>query len=109
MRRTSVVGGHGWPPVKHQVGLDTVGRTARITYQRHQETGPDYTPFERQNEAGTESAAIVVRLSYAGTGWRTFGDALLANTAADQARKRRQVAREELAIEYAEAFASEAA
>jgi hypothetical protein len=40
-------------------------------------------------------------LSYAGTGWQTFGDALLANTAADQARKRRETAREELADEYA--------
>jgi hypothetical protein len=30
-------------------------------------------------------------------GRRTFGDALLANTAADQARKRRETAREELA------------
>ena len=37
---------------------------------------------------------VLVRLSYAGTGWRTFGDALLANTAADQARKRREAARD---------------
>jgi hypothetical protein len=35
-------------------------------------------------------------LSYAGTGWRTFGDALLANTAADQARKRREAGRGEM-------------
>jgi hypothetical protein len=35
-------------------------------------------------------------VSYAGTGWRTFGDVLLANTAADQARKRRETARSEI-------------
>ena len=38
--------------------------------------------------------------TYAGTGWKTSGDALLANTAADQARKRRQAGRDELADEY---------
>jgi hypothetical protein len=41
-------------------------------------------------------------LSYDGSGWKTTGDALLANTAADQARKRREVGREELAAEYAD-------
>jgi hypothetical protein len=51
---------------------------------------------EREN-VDNESTAIVVRLSYVGTGWRTFGDALLANTAADQARKRRDTARDALA------------
>jgi hypothetical protein len=48
-------------------------------------------------------------LSYAGTGWRTFGDALLANTAADQARKRREAGREELVVEFAESFTRAAA
>ena len=102
-------GGHFLTKGRHYSVTFTALRQARITYRRHQETGPDYTPFERQNEAGTESAAIVVRLSYAGTGWRTFGDALLANTAADQARKRREAGRDQLASEYAEVFASEAA
>ena len=44
---------------------------------------------------------VLTRLSYTGTGWRTTGDALLANTAADQARKRRETGHEELAAEYA--------
>jgi hypothetical protein len=76
-------------------------RQARVTYRRHQDPGPAYTPFRRQDDLDTETTVTVVRLSYAGTGWRTFGDALLANTAADQARKRRQIGREELAAELA--------
>jgi hypothetical protein len=47
--------------------------------------------------ADDETTLIVGALSYAGTGWRTTGDALLANTAAAQAREHRRVAREELA------------
>ncbi len=60
-------------------------------------TTPDPTtpPSTGKSKPTPNPAAIIVRLSYAGTGWRTFGDALLANTAADQARKRRQTAREE--------------
>ena len=37
---------------------------------------------------------------HAGTGWKTSGDALLASTAADQARKRREAGNEELTDEY---------
>jgi len=102
-------GGHFLTKGRRYSVTFTALRQARITYRRHQQTGPDYTPIERQNEDDTESAAIVVRLSYAGTGWRTFGDALLANTAADQARKRRQAGRDQLASEYAEVFVREAA
>ena len=101
-------GGHFLTKARRYSVTFTALRQARITYRRHQDTGPDYTPFDRKTTR-RRNHAIVVRLSYAGTGWRTFGDALLANTAADQARKRRQAAREELASEYAEAFASEAA
>jgi hypothetical protein len=38
---------------------------------------------------------VINGLSYAGSGWHTSGDALLANTAADLARRRRRTAREE--------------
>jgi hypothetical protein len=72
-------------------------RQARISYRRHQETGPDYTFAECQDEIDTETTIVLTSLSYAGSGWNTFGDALLANTAADQARKHRDTAREELA------------
>ena len=47
-----------------------------------------------------ETILIVGTFTYAGTGWKTSGDALLANTAADQARKRRQAGRDQLADEF---------
>jgi hypothetical protein len=72
-------------------------RQARITYRRHQETGPDYTSPGRQDEVDTETTIVLTSLSYAGNGWNTFGDALLANTAAAQARKHRETARDALA------------
>ena len=85
-------------------------RQARITYRRNQETGPGYGPIRTADHTGDEETVLVVgTFSYAGTGWRTTGDALLANTAADQARKRCQAGRDQLADEYAETMASEAA
>jgi hypothetical protein len=95
-------GGHFLTKARRYSVTFTALRQARVAYRRHHDTGPDYAPIECQEEVDTESTAIVVRLSYVGTGWRTFGDALLANTAADQARKRREAARLELADEYAE-------
>ena len=74
-------------------------RAARITYQRAETSGPDYQPIDRQPEVDSETTLVLNRLSYAGTGWHTLGDALLANTAADQARRRRQAAREETTTE----------
>jgi hypothetical protein len=53
-----------------------------------------------------ETVLIVGIFTYAGTGWKTTGDALLANTAADQARKRRQAGHDQLADEYVETMAS---
>src|SRR5205823_2611029 len=44
-----------------------------------------------------ETPLVVGAFSYAGIGWRTTGDALLASTAAALARDRRRVAREETA------------
>jgi predicted TIM-barrel enzyme len=49
---------------------------------------------------GEETILIIGTLRYTGTGWRTTGDALLASTAADQARRRRETGREELAHEH---------
>jgi hypothetical protein len=42
---------------------------------------------------------IVGTLSFSGVGWHTTGDALLANSAANLARSRRETGREELAHE----------
>jgi len=60
----------------------------------------------RRTESGTiaaehtEQTTLVVNLlAYAGSGWHTTGDALLANTSAALARERRRAAREDLAHE----------
>ena len=76
-------------------------RDARITYRRSQDTGPEHGPIRTADHTGDDETILIVgTLSYAGTGWRTTGDALLANTAADQARKRCEAGREDLACEY---------
>jgi hypothetical protein len=76
-------------------------RQARIRYRRGQDTGPDHGPIRTADHTDDEETILVVgTFSYAGTGWHTTGDALLANTAADQARKRRQAGRDQLADEY---------
>lgn len=80
-------------------------RGARITYRRTQDPGPEHEPIRAADHTGEETTLIVGTLTYAGTGWRTIGDALLANTAADQARKRREAGREEIATEYGDATA----
>ena len=84
-------------------------RQARITYRRRQDTGPEHGPIRTADHTDDETILIVGTFTYAGTGWKTSGDALLANTAADQARKRREAGRDQLADEYVETIASEAA
>ena len=75
-------------------------RQARITYRRGQDTGPEHGPIRTADHTDEETTLIVGTFTYAGTGWKTSGDALLANTAADQARKRREAGRDQLADEY---------
>ncbi|WP_319463966.1 replication initiator [Micromonospora sp. RTP1Z1] len=64
-------------------------RDARVIWRRT-ETGHE---FPDQTD---DTTLIVGLLTYAGSGWRTSGDALLANTAAAMARERQQIAREEM-------------
>ncbi len=73
-------------------------RDARVIYRRTETNGPDYDDqrFHCQDDVDVQTTLVIGRLTYAGTGWKTTGDALLANTAADQARKRQQAGREEL-------------
>ena len=75
-------------------------RQARIIYRRNHDAGPEHGPIRAADHADEETTLIIGTLTYAGTGWTTSGDALLANTAADQARKRREAGRDELADEY---------
>ncbi|HEX4811989.1 MAG TPA: replication initiator [Nonomuraea sp.] len=65
---------------------------------------PETARFQRQAvlDAKTEETTLVIGfLTYAGTGWHTTGDQLLANTAAAQARERTRAGREELAHQQA--------
>jgi hypothetical protein len=62
-------------------------RDERAVWQR-KHTGSD---------SPEDTTLLVGFLRYAGTGWHTTGDALLANSAAAQARERARVAREETA------------
>jgi hypothetical protein len=88
-------GGHFLTKARRYSVTLTALRQARIIYRRHLDPGPEYTLSDREGDLEVETTIVLTSLSYAGTGWRTFGDALLANTAADQARKRREAARGE--------------
>jgi hypothetical protein len=78
-------------------------RQARITYRRLQDTGPEHGPIRTADHTDDETILIIGTFTYTGTGWQNTGDALLANTAADQARKRRQAGHDELTDEYSSA------
>jgi hypothetical protein len=61
-------------------------RAARQTWRRRQ-------AVETRDHAGEETTLVVGTWTYAGIGWRTTADALLATTAAAHARERRHAAR----------------
>ena len=90
-------GGHFLTKARHYSATFRDLRDARITYRRTQTCGPDYEPINCQEDVDSETTLVINQLSYAGSGWKTIGDALLANTAADQTRRRQRVAREETA------------
>ncbi|NJP90048.1 plasmid replication initiator protein [Nonomuraea sp. FMUSA5-5] len=81
-------------------------RRAHALNDRHPGTEghPGATRFQRQPDLDTkteETTLVIGFLTYAGTGWHTTGDQLLANTAAAQARERTRAGREELAHQQA--------
>ena len=93
-------GGHFLTKGRYYSVTFTALRAARITYRRTQDPGPEHEPIRTADHARDEETTLIVgNLSYAGTGWKTTGDALLASTAADQARKRHQAGREEITSE----------
>jgi hypothetical protein len=79
-------------------------RENRAVYRRTEHLGaPDDTI--RPADYGTEETTLVVgALTFTGIGWRTFGDALLANTVAAMARARHAAGREEIAHEIGTAL-----
>jgi hypothetical protein len=92
-------GGHFLTKARRYSITFTNRRQARIIYRRTQTVGSEYEEPRSLDQYDYETTLVIGTLTYAGTGWHTTGDALLANTAADQARSRQQVAREELAHE----------
>jgi len=94
-------GGHFLTKARNYSITFTALRAGRICYRRIQDAGPEHDPIRTADHTSKEETTLIVgNLTYAGTGWKTTGDALLASTAADQARKRHQAGREEIADEY---------
>ncbi|MFF0174788.1 replication initiator [Micromonospora profundi] len=92
----------------------TKARRYSVTFQLLRDTRVAFRRHEHERQADEQPAAlravdhlddttplIVGTLTFAGVGWHTTGDALLANTAAAMARARHATGREELAHELA--------
>src|SRR5262249_48440081 len=65
-------------------------REARVIWRRTDTTGPE-TDIDLVDG---ETVLVDNFLQFVGSGWHTTGDAILAATAADMARRRREAARE---------------
>ncbi|WP_425430891.1 replication initiator [Cryptosporangium aurantiacum] len=87
-------GGHFLTKSRRYSVTFRVLRERRIIWARTQAA-------ELADEHQLETTLVVGLLQYAGSGWRTTGDAMLANTAAAQAREYARIAREEIAHEDA--------
>jgi hypothetical protein len=77
-------------------------RETRITFRRtadRDQAAADLSVIRTADHQAEETSLIVGALTFAGVGWHTTGDALLANTAAALARSRHDTGREELAHE----------
>jgi hypothetical protein len=72
-------------------------RDTRVSFRRHEDQADEHTGTLRAvDHLDDDTTLIVGTLTFAGIGWHTTGDALLANTAAALARERRTTGREEL-------------
>jgi hypothetical protein len=75
-------------------------RDTRVAFRRQQDQADGTAGVIRSvDHLDEETTLIVGALTFAGVGWHTSGDALLANTAAAMARARHEAGREELAHE----------
>ncbi|MEV6377275.1 replication initiator [Micromonospora musae] len=89
----------------------TKARRYSVTFQLLRDTRVNHRRSEDQEQGAggpieavdhlDDTTLIVGTLTFAGVGWHTTGDALLANTAAALARERHATGREELAHELA--------
>jgi hypothetical protein len=88
-------GGHFLTKSRHYSVTFRILRGNRVIWRRradHHDTSREHTD---------ETTLVINLLAYLGTGWKTTGDALLANTAAALARERRRAGLDELAHERA--------
>ncbi|TDC72546.1 plasmid replication initiator protein [Micromonospora sp. KC606] len=83
-------------------------RDTRVTYRRNEDQDHEHPGDQLVDEHNDNTTLIVGTLTFAGVGWHTTGDALLANTAAAMARERRTTGREELAHELSNTRAATA-
>ncbi len=96
-RRAHMLGFGGHFSTRSRRYSTTLGalRQARRDWRReHTTAGPQNDLDDQADDDTTE--IIVSSLAFAGIGWHTSADALLANTAAANARARRRAARDEL-------------
>ncbi len=72
-------------------------RQARQTWRRNTVTGAELAAATRSDDdqVEDETTLVVNHWSFAGTGWRTTADAELAAMAADSARARRPLRRDD--------------
>ncbi|GIF04697.1 replication initiator [Actinoplanes siamensis] len=90
----------------------TKARRYSVTFRLLRETRIEFRRAEPETAGVTvrtvdhldETILIVGTLTFAGVGWHTTGDALLANSAAAQARERQAIGREELAHEASQSL-----
>jgi hypothetical protein len=92
-------GGHFLTKARRYSLTFKILREARAAWRRATDETQDPGAIAAVDHLDEETTLIVGGLTYAGTGWRTTGDALLANTAAAKAREYAAVAREEIAHE----------
>jgi hypothetical protein len=82
-------GGHFSTKSRHYSTTLRALREARATWRREQHRTAEHL-------TNTETTLIIGNYTYADTGWKTIGDALLANTAAAKAREHRLTARDQI-------------
>jgi hypothetical protein len=70
-------------------------REARQTWRRNAVTGAELAAATAPDDDQDETTLVVNHWSFAGTGWRTTADAELAAMAADSARARRPLRRDD--------------
>jgi hypothetical protein len=89
-------GGHFTTKSRRYSTTYGIERERRRAWRRRHPSHSGSELVRRTDDLDDEGTTLIVgTLTYAGTGWRITGDALLATSAAARAREYRRVAREE--------------